>query len=157
FSPNGKTIVGAGRGSIVLWDVETGRLLPASADPLISIRGLQYADGGRRLIGASDHFAAWDAETGREVEHWARTPYGRGFFTLSPDHRLLASVDDAGAMRLWDAATGSEVRKIGGDDHIVSEDPLFTPEGRRLIAADSDKRIVVWDVLTGQALATLVG
>jgi WD40 repeat protein len=157
FSPNGKTLVGAGRGAIVLWDVETGRLLPASAEPPISIRGLRYADDGRQLIGISDRVAAWDPETGREVRHWARVPYGRGFITLSPDQRLLATVDDAGMMRLWDAATGREVRKLGGDHHIVSEDSLFTPDGRQLIGADTEKRIVVWDVLSGKQLATLSG
>jgi WD40 repeat protein len=123
FSPNGKTLVVAtGRGTIVSWDVETGRLLAASADPPIWIRGLRYADGGRRLIGASDRVAAWDPETGREVEHWAHVPNGRGFTALSHDQRLLARVDDAGSMRLWDPAAGKEIRKLGGDHQIVSED-----------------------------------
>jgi hypothetical protein len=74
---------------------------------------------------------------------------------FSPDGRTIATGDDAGAVRLWDAANGSPV---GGAFTGHSSDVLalaFTPDGRGLLAVD-DRGILKEHVLdAGRAAAAL--
>src|SRR5581483_5517682 len=117
FSPDGKALVAStGDGTIVVFEVATGRLLPASANPVVSIRDLQYTDGGRLLIGwAANRLMAWNPVTGLEVERYGNVPEARA---LSRDGRLLVGANAEGAIQLWDAATGRVVRTINLDQRF---------------------------------------
>jgi RNA polymerase sigma factor (sigma-70 family) len=163
FSPNGKVlVVGTDDGTVLLWDLETGQPLPASASPMSSLRVLRYTSDGRPLIGQAERITVWDPTTGREVRRYADVPAVIGNTALSPDARFLAGVDltwfrGGGSVRVWDAATGREVRRMAGEQRIMPSVPVFTPDGRQLIATDVDNRIVVWDFATGQTLGTLTG
>jgi transcription initiation factor TFIID subunit 5 len=58
---------------------------------------------------------------------------------------MLAVAGDDGAVRLWDLATGTELRRVGGPG-----DPLtgvaFSPGGRQLAASGIDADIRLWDL-----------
>src|SRR5205823_5470600 len=115
FSPDGRTLAAATNScTVVLWDVESGRLLPASADPPLVVRDLQYRDGGRQLLGIAERLTAWDPATGRELRRYPEVQTQYGVTALSPDGRLLAGIDADGAVRLWDASTGAVVRTFRG-------------------------------------------
>jgi WD40 repeat protein len=66
---------------------------------------------------------------------------------ISPDGRLLYSGDDAGVGKLWDAATGAEVRTLAGHTRAIT-DVGFTPDGRRLLTASQDGTVSAWDMRT---------
>ena len=56
-------------------------------------------------------------------------------------------------VKLWDAATGKEVRTF--KDHIDAVYALaFTPDGKRLLSGAADRTIKVWDAATGERLYT---
>ena len=70
----------------------------------------------------------------------------------APDGRHVASGDDGGAVRLWDAETGQPV----GEPLSGHEGPVravaFSPNGRRLASASDDGTVRLWDATTGQAV-----
>jgi WD40 repeat protein len=70
---------------------------------------------------------------------------------FSPDGRTLASASMDDSIKIWDAATGREVRTILGHRGWVLS-LAFTPDGATLISGSQDDTIRFWDVATGREL-----
>jgi WD40 repeat protein len=74
--------------------------------------------------------------------------------TLAKDGKTLASGDENGSVKLWDADTGKELQTLGEHDHTVWS-LAFTKDGDKLASGSADKTIKVWDVKKKKELYTL--
>ncbi|MGH7225585.1 MAG: WD40 repeat domain-containing protein, partial [Gemmataceae bacterium] len=156
FSRDGKHLaLRSTSGAIQLWDTATGRVLPASVDPVLEgISDVRFSSDGRRLLGQTDRYIAWDPATGREIRRTAKPPGSPRLLALSPDESLLAGADSddpKGTIRLWAAATGQLERALNGHQDKVHSF-VFSPDSRRLASTDYNKTIRVWDVANGRQL-----
>lgn len=75
---------------------------------------------------------------------------------FSPDGRWLASASDDNEAKLWDLASGRELRSFTGHSDIV-RCIAFSPDSRFLASGSSDKTIKLWDITTGREVRTFTG
>jgi WD40 repeat protein len=180
FSPDGTILASAGAEkdrTLRLWDVSTGReLRTLLVKP--TVRGVQGEGGsndefvrcmvfsrdGRQIFtGHNDMIRVWDVETGRtsQAHNSFRLPDPQlgdsrilGL-SLSRDGRRLASCcSHDQTVRIWDVATGQELRTLHiSTGRILSVD--FSPDGTRLAVgtwkANADPATVVSQVLVWDA------
>jgi Tol biopolymer transport system component/tRNA A-37 threonylcarbamoyl transferase component Bud32 len=75
---------------------------------------------------------------------------------FSPDGKRLASASGDFSVKVWDIATGQEIRTLNGHTRAVLS-VAFSPNGQRLASASLDRTVKVWDPTTGQESLTLKG
>ena len=71
---------------------------------------------------------------------------------------LLASAGNDRSVRIWDPATGEELRRLAGNAGAVLDVCAVSIDGREMLASAGDDRSVrIWDPATGQQLRQLDG
>jgi eukaryotic-like serine/threonine-protein kinase len=73
---------------------------------------------------------------------------------FAPDGRSIAAGYGDGVIRVWDAVTGKEVRRLLGHQRAVLG-VSFSPDGVQLASAGADGTVRVWDVKAGHEVLAL--
>jgi WD40 repeat protein len=172
FSPDGKLVVSGGEdGYIRLWDAASGKELYKTSRGRAGFCGLSWShhltfspDGKSVAFALDTAIVIWDTEDTDEDQ--TSLKFGVGYqehpyvpvheVAYSPDGKTLASGNGDHTLRLWDAATGREIRKLvghGGPVYSVA----FSPDGKVLASGSQDGALRLWDATTGKGIQTLQG
>jgi hypothetical protein len=121
-----------------------------------SAYSLAFTPDGKTLIcgGRDRTLRSWDLRTGRELRRFPelvdREIHG---LAVTADGKTLA-LACADAIPLFDTATGKEIRRLYGHNHLVLA-VAFAPDAKTLASAGWDETVRVWDVAHGKELRKL--
>jgi RNA polymerase sigma factor (sigma-70 family) len=158
-SPDGRTVAVAGcsnEASIRLCDIRNG-------EELLAVRGGQvvlavaFSPDGRTLLtgGADQTVRLWELATGSEILALQGGGGDVAAVAFSPRGRLIAAASGFGGrdndtprrprgFRLWDSATGGEIRSLGRDDSVTSL--AFSPDGSTLASGLQNSTVLLWEM-----------
>lgn len=151
--------------TIILWNLDNVSplgLLPGHSAP---VHALAFSPDGTLLAsvsGSDDNtdntLRLWNGDNGAAIVTLTGHSGPVQSVQFSPDSAFVASADANGTVILWDIVTQEEVRRFAASGEITSVS--FSPDGSLLALSSNDTAqgqytVQVWDVNTGEALATL--
>ena len=75
---------------------------------------------------------------------------------VSRDERLIVSASSDGELKIWDVATGRELRALVGHNESI-ETCAFSPDSRRIVSGDREGKVKLWDEASGKEVVGMSG
>ena len=157
FSPDGTTLAsGSVDNTVKLWDIATHAHI-ATLEHTDRANSVAFSPDGTTLAaGSIDHITLWNVATGKTIATLAEHPYTNRSVVFSPDGTTLAS-GSGDHIRLWDVEMRIPITTLRHRQGVVVHSVVFSPDGTLLASGSHDHIVKLWDVATGENIATLEG
>jgi predicted dehydrogenase len=162
IDPQGSFVVVGSYECVEVWDLKTAKKLQRVPIKTGFIRSLAFSPDSKHLAAGG-----YQAITIVEVEGWKPSPKWKGHrayvsdLTYLADGGQLVSSSEDMTVRLWNAADGTEVRKIGKFTDPVAG-VAISPDGKLAATVSGDETrlsrpgdVKIWSVETGELVSTL--
>ena len=143
--------------AVKIWDTGTLRERMSMAKRKLRFNSLAWAADGRILATAcaDKSIRLWDPLSGLETTSLRGNSEVLDL-AFSPDAKMLAAGDAAGAIVLWNMTTRAKQPGFVGHKGAVRS-LAFSPDGQILASSSDDGTVRLWDWKTGQVRQTLHG
>lgn len=149
FSPDGSKVIASGFSCVVVWDAVTGqRVKSYPTGRRFGMCAAMSPDSKLVAVGYNAQIRLLEADTGTELRRfWS--PSGSISsacdVTFSPDGKTSVFASGDGTAKLFDVASGEELRIFKGDSKAISS-VAFSPDGKWLAIGDKYRGVKLWEV-----------
>jgi WD40 repeat protein len=173
LSPDGtKVVSGSGDGAVMLWDVDTGKVIAKWTGHKLGVGSVYWSRNGRTVLSGSDDGTVrqWDVEgetrDGETILALIKTGHQYGVWAVvySPDMSLIATAGwdrpeteestECSNIQIWNAKTGKLVTTLKGHTEQV-RCLAWTKDGKTLISGSYDNSIMTWNTTKWEQIAIL--
>jgi WD40 repeat protein len=176
-SPRGETMLSCSQDKTVrLWALATGKEIRRFVGHPGWVYGVAFSPDGKLALSAGtswggsagDFLCLWDVETGHEVRRFRGHDDAILGVTFAPDGRTALSASFDRSVRLWDVASGRELRSFSQTSRVYAV--AFSSDGRQFVSGcggsslkdgavfDPVNCVVrLWDVDTGREVGQFRG
>ncbi|EJF64410.1 WD40 repeat-like protein, partial [Dichomitus squalens LYAD-421 SS1] len=162
FAPDGRHLASAGAdGEVAIWDISGGssyKVATLEGHTASMSPGCAWSSSGARIASRDPDgtvllIRVWDIATQQEYPLCEAHGGWLNTVVFSPDGRLLLSASRA-TVQIRDARAGAMDQSFDGHETLVHQ-ACFSPCGRFIASASSDRTVRVWRTSDGSCLATL--
>ncbi|MCU0546661.1 MAG: AAA-like domain-containing protein [Oscillatoriaceae cyanobacterium Prado104] len=153
FSPDGETIVAAGRENTVnLW-AKDGRLLKILRGHQALAAAVAIGQDGQIIVsGGGDRTVKVWRKDGTLLHTLKGHQANVGGVAISPNGEFIASTSEDGTVRLW-TKNGILLKTLSADT-VINSGVAFTPDSQKIVAGSAKGMLNIWRV-DGQLLTTV--
>ena len=153
FSRDGTRIVtGSADKTARIWDADTGRQLLVLRGHTDTVTGAVFSPDGTRVATASADQTAvlWDIDVIKPIAVMKGHDTALVSVSFSFDGTYIVTADYH-TVRIWEAATGRQIKVVPNPSIIPINYAAFSPDGTRVVAASGD-RALIFDLATEKNL-----
>jgi WD40 repeat protein len=120
-------------------------------------------DGQQLVTHDGSVICLWEADTGKRVREYHGHKGRILCLAYSPDGKAISSGGTEHTFRVWDVASGRELRCFQVDPpkqpsgYSPFAHVLFTPDSKGLVTRSEDNTIRLWDIATGKEVRQFTG
>jgi WD40 repeat protein/serine/threonine protein kinase len=163
FSADGSRFVTAGWShAIQVWETASSKLLRAIPCDGPNLFAVTFSPDGRYIAAGGDHPQAfihvWDLGGAQPVAIGGFAGHRSAVHSVafSRDGTKLLTASHDRTVRLWDIATGKEIRSFIGHTWWVWS-AAFAPDERQVVSASQDGTAILWEADSGKQLGQFLG
>jgi WD40 repeat protein len=148
--------VGKKTAALVLLDIESKCTIWNRPENFHVFAPVYFSVNGDLIISAAgdrgnDVLRFWNAVTGEEVRSISHAPYPIHDIAVSPLADVVATSSNGWSTRVWDIATGRQIRELMGQGQNAKIH--ISRDGTKLLSGCSNGHCLIYDAFTGQLLS----
>lgn len=158
FSPDKKRVTISGpKATIEQWDLPTGAKIAVFTGHHDHLSALALSFDGTLLASGDLNgiVKLWDLHQNKEILTLPKQPNWPRSVSISPGGKLLAIADNSLRVSLWDLQTGLEAGQFVSKRSVTAV--AFFPDGKRLLMANRNGVLQIWNIRDNQVAAPLPG